>query len=181
MSRLRPSVVVMAISSGKTNRAEHETAVQGSRTYARETSGMVRDMRRQRRPHALAGSPGSLLLMALTMLGLFAMHGLQATASPVDLRPSAITVAMPGMSDVSAEAGHHAVAPPSHHSPRHQHPGGHVCLALLVMAALLILSAVSAGHAGRLFAAGGLAGKGREHQGRAPPPPSIFQLSVLRL
>jgi hypothetical protein len=143
---------------------------------------MVEEMSsRQRRSRAPVASPGGLLLLALTMFGLFAMHGLQATASPVDIHPAAIAVAMPGMSHTSAETRHHMTMPPGHHSPGHKHPGGQVCLALLVMAALLALSATLIGRSRRPVAASGPTRRVRDHQGRAPPPPSVFQLSVLRL
>ncbi|MCO6006142.1 DUF6153 family protein [Actinoallomurus purpureus] len=136
---------------------------------------------RQRRPHALAVSPGHLLLLALTMLGLFAMHGLQATASPVEMRPATVAVVMPGMGHTSAETGHDMSVPPSHDAPGHKHPGGQICLALLVVAALLILYAVFVGRSRRPVATVSPAGLGSGSRGRAPPGPSVFQLSVLRL
>ncbi|WP_433173711.1 DUF6153 family protein [Actinoallomurus sp. CA-150999] len=138
-------------------------------------------MGEQRGSREAARSPGRLLLMALTMLGLFAMHGLQATASPAETHPTAVAVAMPGMNHTSAETGHHMTVPPAHHPSGHQHPGGQVCLALLVMAALLLLAAAFVGRSRRPAATVGSAGRGYGHQGRAPPRPSIFQLSVLRL
>ncbi|MCO5995986.1 hypothetical protein [Actinoallomurus rhizosphaericola] len=178
-------------------------------------------------------SPGGLLLLALTLLGLFAMHGLQATVGPTDTHASAI-VAMSGMAETDAgmhhpdsgaghadavvampEAGHadagthradagaaraeagaghagaemrhtdagagrHRVSPPSHVPAGHRHPGGQMCLGLLVMAALLFLAAAFAGR--RDIAGGAIrpVGRGRDSLGRAPPRPSIFRLCVLR-
>ncbi|MFL6053019.1 MAG: DUF6153 family protein [Actinoallomurus sp.] len=113
------------------------------------------------------------------MLGLFAMHGLQAESSPADTHPAATVVAMSGMSHTDAKTGHPTT--PSHHPPGHEHPGGQMCLAMLVMAVLLVLSAVFVGRREGSVAPSGPAGRGHDQQGRAPPPLSVFQLSVLRL
>ncbi|MCO5968469.1 DUF6153 family protein [Actinoallomurus soli] len=138
------------------------------------------------RAGAPAPSPGGLLLLALTLLGLFAMHGLQATTGPTDTHASAI-VAMSGMADTDAGmhhadagAGRHRVSPPSHVPAGHRHPGGQMCLGLLVMATLLLLAAAFAGR--RDVADGTIRpiGRGRDSLGRAPPRPSIFRLCVLR-
>ncbi|GAA4629374.1 hypothetical protein GCM10023196_049860 [Actinoallomurus vinaceus] len=134
---------------------------------------------RQRWSRALA--PGHLLLLALTMLGLFAMHGLQSTTGPVETHPATVAAAMPGMAHTSAETGHHMGVPPSHDSPGHKHPGGQICLALLVVAGLLVMAAVFVGRSRSPLAMDSAAKRGRDDQGRAPPPPSVFQLSVLRL
>ncbi|MEV5703982.1 DUF6153 family protein [Actinoallomurus sp. NPDC052274] len=129
-----------------------------------------------------ASAPGGLLLLALTLLGLFAMHGLQATAGPTDTHASAVLMAMSGTDHPEAEAGHHPASAPSHApSGRHDHPGGQMCLALLVLATLLILAAAFVGRRDASGAPGRPLGRGHEAQGRAPPRPSIFQLSVLRL
>ncbi|MCO5990270.1 DUF6153 family protein [Actinoallomurus spadix] len=146
----------------------------------------------QSRAGAPVVSPGALLLLTLTVLGLFAMHGLQATASPADTHPAAlslvmpadthpadVSLAMPAMGRSETAAGHHGPTP-SHDSPGHRHPGGGMCLALLVMATLLILSAVFVRRRRRWAPVGRPAGRGKDRLGRAPPPPSIFQLSVLR-
>jgi Family of unknown function (DUF6153) len=141
---------------------------------------MVEEMsNRHRRSRAPVASPCGLLLLALTMLGLFAMHGVQAETSPVDTHPAASVITVFGMSDMGTETGHRT--PPSHHAPVHEHPGGQVCLAIVVMAALLILGTVFIGRSEHAVRTGAPARREHDHQGRAPPPPSILQLSVLRL
>ncbi|GAA4604901.1 hypothetical protein GCM10023195_16830 [Actinoallomurus liliacearum] len=135
------------------------------------------------RPHRSGvPAPGGLLLLALTLFGLFAMHGLQATAGPTDTHAAAVVMTMPGADHPDAETGHHHASAPSHApSGRHDHPGGQMCLALLVLATLLVLAAAFVGRRDASGAPGRPHGRGHESQGRAPPRPSIFQLSVLRL
>jgi uncharacterized protein DUF6153 len=133
------------------------------------------------RPHRYGAlPPGGLLLLALTLFGLFAMHGLQATAGPTDTPATAVVMVMPGTGN--AETVHHPASSPSHdRSGHHGHPGGQMCLALLVLATLLVLTAAFVGHRDVSGVPGRSFGRGRGSPGRAPPRPSIFRLSVLRL
>jgi hypothetical protein len=119
--------------------------------------------------------------MAFLTAGLFAMHGLQPSASPLDM-PGVPLVASVDMH--AADAGHAGGHPAQHHSPEspeHRHPGGQMCLGLLVIATLFLLSAVLIRRTARRSAVRHPAGPAHEHKGRPPPPPSIYRLSVLRL
>jgi hypothetical protein len=116
--------------------------------------------------------------MAFLTAGLFAMHGLQPSASPLDM-PGVPLVASADMH--AADAGHPGGHPSQDHSPGHRHPGGQMCLALLVIATLFLLSAVLIRRTAWRFAVRRPAGPAHEHKGRPPPPPSIYRLSVLRL
>ncbi|MGI5229625.1 DUF6153 family protein [Actinoallomurus sp. CA-142502] len=124
------------------------------------------------------GVAGMLLLLFVTA-GLLLMHGVQSSASPTDIRGvplmPATTTSMP------AGHGEHAVG---HSCPcdGHHHPGGQMCLALLVLGSLLLFGALLVRSVpGRTTPPPGAAVPGHGHSGRSPPPPSIFQLSVLRL
>jgi hypothetical protein len=123
-------------------------------------------------------SLGGLLLLALVTAGLFAMHGLQPSASPMDM-PGVPLVASAEMH--AADAGHSAGHPSQDHSRGHQHPGGQMCLALLAIATLFLLSAVLIPRTAWRAAVRRPAGPAHEHKGRPPPTPSIYRLSVLRL
>jgi Family of unknown function (DUF6153) len=132
---------------------------------------------RPTRPARWASLSG-LLLLAFVTAGLLAMHGLQPSSSPTDM-PGIPLVAAADMH--ATDAGHAGVRPSQHRSPAHQHPGGQMCLALLVIAALFLLSAILIGRAAWRCALRRPAGPAHEHKGRPPPPPSIYRLSVLRL
>lgn len=134
------------------------------------SSGPMRTARR--------ASLGGLLLVAFLTAGLFAMHGLQPSASPMDM-PGVPLVASADMH--AADAGHAGGHPSQHHSPEHQHAGGQMCLALLVLAALFLLAAAPIRRMTWRSAVRRPAGPVHEHKGRPPPIPSIYQLSVLRL
>jgi hypothetical protein len=130
--------------------------------------------------------------------GLLAMHGLQAS-TPLDMAgiPVAGTNAM-GMhhsavthsagapqagtgSTGAAQGGHssHAPAPPDP-APEHQHPGGQVCLGLLIIVFVLALLARRiVGHREQASSLVRRAPRLLVRCGR--PPPSIYQLAVLRL
>jgi hypothetical protein len=124
-------------------------------------------------------SLGGLLFLALMAAGLFAMHGLQPSASPMDM-PGVPLVASADMH--AADTGHAGGHSSQHHSPGHEHPGGQMCLGLLVIAALFLLSAVLIRRAAWRSGLRRPAGPAHEHRGRPPrPPPSIYRLSVLRL
>jgi hypothetical protein len=133
-----------------------------------------------RRPSRTASwaSPGVLLLM-FVIAGLLLMHGVQASASPTDIRGLPM-VSASGMHGTSTHEGH-VGGQPCDHCSGHQHPGGQMCLALLVIGALFLFTVMLIGRRlGRSAAHPRDEGACR-HRGRAPPRPSIFQLAVLRL
>jgi uncharacterized protein DUF6153 len=119
------------------------------------------------------GVAGVLLLLSV-FAGLLLMHGVQSSAGPTDIRGIPLMSSAP-MHSSGEHAGH------SCHCDGHQHPGGQMCLALLVLGSLLLFGALlvrspysSATHVRPVV-------HGHGHPGRPPPVPSIFQLSVLRL
>jgi hypothetical protein len=124
-----------------------------------------------------------LLLLAAVFGGLFVMHGVQATPSPVQASGAMVGSTRPDPGMRTTPAAVHAMAEPSHgpggHSG-HSHPGGTICLALLVLAGLVLLTA--AGHIG--LRPPRPAGRPLPLGRRGPPrarPPTVYQLSVLRL
>jgi hypothetical protein len=123
-----------------------------------------------------------LLLLAFVVAGLFAMHGIQAATSPSDVPGLPVMAAGPAHVASTGEAGRCSTpACPAHHrTPGHRHPGGQMCLALLVLAALFVLAVVVIHRTVARPGTCGLAGSAGGHPGRPPPTPSIFQLSVLR-
>jgi Family of unknown function (DUF6153) len=133
-----------------------------------------------RRPTRAApwASPGALLLM-FVIAGLLLMHGVQASTSPTDIRglPMVSASVMHGTGDHEEHLGGH----PCGNCSGHQHPGGQMCLALLVIGALFLFTVMLIGRLlGRPMSRRSGEGAYR-HRGRAPPPPSIFQLAALRL
>jgi Family of unknown function (DUF6153) len=120
----------------------------------------------------------SLLVLMFVMAGLMLMHGVQASASPTDTR---------GVPLVSSSDTHqttmHKGHPGGHscHCNDHQHPGGQMCLALLVLGALAMFTVLLMRRRLARTTARRPATPGHGHPGRPPPGPSIFQLSVLRL
>jgi hypothetical protein len=119
--------------------------------------------------------PGLLLLMSV-IAGLMLMHGVQASAGPTDIRGiplvSSSADAHPSMTSMGHSCGHGC--------DDHQHPGGQMCLALLVLGALFLVAALLIRCRRERTAARRPATPGHRHPGRPPPTPSIFQLSVLR-
>ncbi|MDL4815045.1 DUF6153 family protein [Actinomadura opuntiae] len=132
--------------------------------------------------------PGRLFLLSfalLLLLGVLAMHGLQASPNPSQMTGLPLTSA----ATVHDAAPSHSMAP--HHPPgtnqpddHHQdHPGGQVCLAFLAMLLLLGLVSVLFRRSAPAVAALAFA-LARMHVlpvGRPPPRPSLHYLSVLRL
>jgi Family of unknown function (DUF6153) len=114
-----------------------------------------------------------MLLLMSVIAGLLLMHGVQATASPTDIRGVPL-VASSDMHGATTRPGGHPC-----HCDDHQHPGGQMCLALLVLGALFLFTALFAGRPERTKPHLP-AERGHGHPGRPPPAPSIFQLSVLR-
>jgi hypothetical protein len=137
---------------------------------------------------------GGLLLLTAVFTGLLAMHGVQSTPAPsvasglpgfhmshADPMPagsagSAGSVRGPHAADASMAAADD----PAGGLPTHQHPGGQVCLGLLVAAGLLMLLV------GALARRPGITGRAPSRRlwrvsAVRPPPPSIFRLAVLRL
>ncbi|NYE10648.1 DUF6153 family protein [Actinomadura citrea] len=121
------------------------------------------------------------------LLGLLAMHGFQATSSPVE---------MSGVPLPSMAAGHAAPVtgavtghrPPQddrsgdHHSDRHSdHPGGQVCLAMLTLLALVTVLLTLCLRRTPPVAVSRLTRIRILLVGRPPPRPSLHRLSVLRL
>jgi hypothetical protein len=140
-----------------------------------------------RQGHRILPWTGGFVLLAALFVGLLAMHGVQSTPSPADGSglpgahlsrgaPPAHAGAMSGtdLADVIAPAGD-----PADGMPVHQHPGGQVCLGLFI-AAWLLLMAMTLGRRVDLPGAVGTVRARRREDVRSPPP-SIFQLSVLRL
>jgi hypothetical protein len=128
--------------------------------------------------------PLAWLLFFLALLaGLLAMHGLQASPSPVDLSGiprigSDGAAAMDGHSDHESKA---TKGDPSHPAPPHKHHGGQVCLGLLMMASLLgLLTPVRWRRCSPRSVATGPSLPSQPGRGGRPPP-SLFALSVLRL
>ncbi|MGI8333868.1 DUF6153 family protein [Actinomadura scrupuli] len=139
------------------------------------------------------------LLLGMLFAGLLAMHGLQAS-TPIDMAGipvagmnttgmhhpagtgSAATTRTTGTGSTGAAQGdheHHAPAP-SGPAPDHQHPGGQICLALLIMGFVLALLAQRI--VGRRERPSSLVRRTARLLVRCGrPPPSIYQLAVLRL
>jgi len=133
-----------------------------------------------RRPSRTApwASPGVLLLM-FVIAGLLLMHGVQASASPTDIRGVPM-VSASGIHGTGAHEGHMG-GQPCDHCSGHQHPGGQMCLALLVIGALFLFTVMLIRRRLERLAARRPDEGAYRHRGRAPPTPSIFQLAVLRL
>ncbi|MFI0367528.1 DUF6153 family protein [Actinomadura sp. 1N219] len=119
----------------------------------------------------------------LVLLCVLAMHGFQASPSPREMAG----VPLAGMSaahDATPPASNAAHRPSDgdHSGGRHQdHPGGQVCLAMLVMISFLgaivaLLLREPATAARRLLIRVRIL-----LVGRPPPRPSLHRLSVLRL
>jgi hypothetical protein len=123
-------------------------------------------------------SPGVLLLM-FVIAGLLLMHGVQASASPTDIRGLPLVSA----SDMHTTGNHegHVGGQPCDDCSGHQHPGGQMCLALLVIGALVVFTAMLIHRRLGRSMARRPGEAAYRHHGRAPPKPSIFQLAVLRL
>jgi len=118
-----------------------------------------------------------LLLLASVLVGLFLMHGVQATPSPMHAT-GAMVGAAPDDHSVGSDVMSASPQCPGGHCGD-THPGGEICFALLVLAGLILLTA--AGSGSRLY---GMAGRQLPLMRRGPPrarPPSVYQLSVLRL
>ncbi|MFI0450233.1 DUF6153 family protein [Actinomadura sp. 6N118] len=136
-----------------------------------------------------------MLLLALTVIcGVMAMHGLQASSSPVDAS------GMPGISaehglvghadsghaDASyggsghADAGHGGSHSNGSHDPEH-HSGGEICLALLTLVSfvVLLLAAWRTWRPAFLIPRSTVRPRPRD-AGRSPPP-LAFRSAVLRL
>lgn len=134
------------------------------------------------RSRARSGSPGVLFFVLAVSAGLFAMHGLQATAGPTPPAGIAVMAWMTSMDSPPSGAERPRLdRSPAHDHPGHGHPGGQMCLGLLVMFSLLILSALLIDRSAWLRVPGVMAARRGARNGREPPAPSVFQLSVLRL
>ncbi|URM96607.1 DUF6153 family protein [Actinomadura madurae] len=115
----------------------------------------------------------------LVLLGVLAMHGFQASPSPVE---------MPGV-PFSMSAGHAMATGVEHPAPAKDqpddhhgdHPGGQVCLAMLTMLVLLSALLVLYRRGSTAVAAESLVRVRILLVGRPPPRPSLHRLSVLRL
>jgi len=115
---------------------------------------------------------GGLLLLGMLVVGLVAMHGVQASG------PEGMSgVPVISMSDMHSAPDQQPLSP----MPGHHHPGGQVCLGLLVLAIALALTCIglTAGTTARAGPAGRPIRTLLLLVGR--PPPSIYQLAVLRL
>jgi hypothetical protein len=119
---------------------------------------------------------GALLLM-LVIAGLLLMHGVQSSAGPTDIRgvPLVSSSQMHQPATGEGRSGGHSCD-----CNDHQHPGGQMCLALLVLGALFLLATLLIRCRRERTTTRRPAGRGHAHPGRPPPAPSIFQLSVLR-
>jgi hypothetical protein len=125
-----------------------------------------------------------LLLLTCVLFGLFVMHGVQATPSPLQSAGAMLGggIHSHAVAPATMAGGLRIVSASDGCSGGHcgeSHPGA-VCLALLVVAGLILLLAA--------FRAGPLPpGMTRPHSlfvRRGPPqakPPTVYQLSVLRL
>jgi hypothetical protein len=128
-----------------------------------------------------------LLLLASISAGLFLMHGVQATPSPVQAAGAMVGMVhhdSAAMAAASGPATAERAASTSHSCASGHcgdaHPGGAICFALLALAGLvLLLTAVRT--VPRPLT---LTGRHVLFVRRGPPrarPPSVYQLSVLRL
>jgi hypothetical protein len=122
---------------------------------------------------------GGLLLLGMLVAGLMAMHGMQA-ASPAGM--SGVPVV--GMHHPGSAAARHMPGEPMDPAapmPAHDHPGGQVCLGLLVLAITLALTYIG------LIAPAVIRNRSPGRRIRTllllvgRPPPSIYHLAVLRL
>jgi hypothetical protein len=122
---------------------------------------------------------GGLLLLGVVIAGLMAMHGVQ-TSGPAGMSGIPV-VDMPSTHSAAGPQGPHEPMPPAAPMPGDHHPGGQVCLGLLVLAIALVLmfngiiarTTVRTGSPGiRIRTMLLLVGR---------PPPSIYHLAVLRL
>jgi hypothetical protein len=127
-------------------------------------------------------SLSGLLLLAFVVAGLFTMHGIQASSSPNDMPGLPVMAAGHVQATHTGAAYPHCPPPdrPAHHIPGHRHPGGQMCMALLVMVAMFVLTVTFVGRTAGRSTMCGPAGPACEQRGRPPPRPSIFHLSVLR-
>lgn len=112
------------------------------------------------------------------------MHGFQASNSPADM--SGLPTMSTGHAPMAAhEAGSRGPRPSSGDQlpdSNHDHPGGQVCLALLMLVGLVaMLLATGFIRQSVLPALRSMARSGPRSESRSPPRPSILQLAVLRL
>ncbi|REE99969.1 hypothetical protein DFJ69_5488 [Thermomonospora umbrina] len=137
-----------------------------------------------RRTHGLPRPDGGLLLGLALVFCVLGMHGLQASASPVDRIappfPAVIAGHTTGDPATTRHSQQHGTDEPA--EPHQDHPGGEVCLAMLVIVGLAALLPVMRRvrtlvtvRARTRTTTGGSAG------GRSPPAPTLFRLVVLRL
>ncbi|GAA2108584.1 DUF6153 family protein [Actinomadura alba] len=122
------------------------------------------------------------LLIAL-LTGLLAMHGLQASASPNDSSgiPANLVTSMVAADRHADHPSQHATEnDPSQHAPAHKHPGGQVCLGLLILFLLVVLPPGGRHRWPRRSVTVRSILASRQRDGGRPPPPSLSQLSVLR-
>ncbi|WP_146059090.1 DUF6153 family protein [Actinomadura rubteroloni] len=120
-----------------------------------------------------------VLGIVLLLAGLMAMHGFQVTVNTMDAS-GLMTVHATHAQHDATHAQHEKPSSPREH--RHDHPGGEVCLWLLVALFALVLAALgrcALDRVGRAPARG--PGARTDVRGRAPPTRTIFQLAVLRL
>jgi Family of unknown function (DUF6153) len=119
----------------------------------------------------------------LLLFGVLAMHGMQVSRDPSEMTglPLASAVAVHDAAPSQSMALHHAPGtdqPSDHHQ---DHPGGQVCLAILVMLFLIGLVIARFRRAALAAVARALAGTHVPPVGRPPSRPSLHRLSVLRL
>jgi hypothetical protein len=120
--------------------------------------------------------PGLLLLLSV-IAGLMLMHGVQASAAPTDIRGIPLVSSSSDAHQSMAHKGHSC----GHGCDDNQHPGGQMCLALLVLGALFLVASLLIRRQRKRTTTRRPATPRHMHPGRPPPIPSIFQLSVLRL
>jgi hypothetical protein len=118
-----------------------------------------------------------MVLLALIFSGLFAMHGMAATPSPSESFSYSLVGGMPHK---EAAEGSMPSAPAHDPSlPGHGSHPGQVCLALLVLTALLVALVVA-----KVLRLARPAPRRGACAWRSPPlarPPDLHQLSVLRV
>jgi hypothetical protein len=123
-----------------------------------------------------------LPLSLLVLLCVLAMHGFQASPSPVETTGVPLTMgaahAAPAMVTGDRHPAPDRNQPGDHHN---DHPGGQVCLALLTMLVLVATLLVLYRRGSTAVAAQTLLRLRILLVGRPPPRPCLHRLSVLRL
>ncbi len=129
----------------------------------------------------MSGAKPWFVLLLLSCV--LAMHGVQASPSPVETHgiPLPVTDVDRPHPEAKASGGHHSPAGNQHNDNHSDHPGGQMCLAMLTMLVLVWALVVLSRHTRGVLAVRPLIRPSIVPVGRPPPGPSLYRLSVLRL